>query len=109
MFAGPLTRSKAETLSRYFFYGGFLGLPWLWFASCLLFMGVRKHNDVVRHYTTLSFIGFIVALVVFSVWFAVLYVVYPGSTLWVIQPQAGPKGSEFQPGLFSSTVYKNLV
>lgn len=37
-----LTLQEARVLSKYFFAGGFLGLPFLWFVSCYYFWPVLQ-------------------------------------------------------------------
>jgi len=101
MFAEPLTRDRAEKVAKWFFIFGFLGLPWLWFANCYLFISIRKSNEVIARYVNYSAVGFLVSLFVFATWYTVLYTAFPNSALWVIKPNV----KEFQPGMFSDSVY----
>ena len=105
MFAEPLTRARAEKVAKYMFLCGFLGLPWLWFANCYMFVSIRKTNEVVHRYFNLSLAGFIVSIVLFIAWYSVLFTQFPNSKLWVIRPH----GDGFQPGMFSDSVYKDLA
>ena len=44
-----LSKEKLEQISRYYFYGGFAFLPWLWLVNfCLLFPVIRAKPETSK-------------------------------------------------------------
>lgn len=58
-------------VARRMFYGGFAGLPWLWFVVWVHYRGVAKmpHSDpALQTYVNRSLVGAIIGGVVFAAW-----------------------------------------
>ena len=58
-------------VARRMFYGGFLGLPWLWFVSWAHFRHVAKQPNAdpqLQKYVIRSLVGAIVGAVLFIAW-----------------------------------------
>lgn len=109
MFAGELTLEKAAKISRWYFIFGFFALPWLWAANVFMFWRYRydaagNRIDAIARTVHASAVGFVIACIAFALWYALLYNLAPGSSLWIIRPG----GSGNQAGLFSAEVYSNV-
>ena len=108
MLAGPLTVEKAEQVSKYYFYLGFLCLPWLWAANAFCFWRHRDASPIVAWYVRMSIVAALVGLAVFVSYLTAIHTsLDPSSVLWVIRPRQ-PAGT-VQQGLFSDAVYNNLA
>jgi transketolase N-terminal domain/subunit len=105
MFAGkPLTRERSEQLVRWYFYAGFMGLPWLWLVTFLYFRRFQSESAIIRDFTRRSLICSIVGFAAFAIWVAAAQLgLQPTSALWVIHPG----GSTWQSGFFANTVYSS--
>lgn len=102
MFAGRLTKSKAEKICRYYFYAGFLGLPFLWAIVALTFYPYRAASESVRFYVSISSVLALISIALFAVWVGIVYgALRTVDFIWIIQPDATVK----QTGLFASEVY----
>jgi hypothetical protein len=108
MFAGkPLTKEKAEQLTRWYFYAGFVGLPWLWAVNAMYFRRFQKDSDEIARYVRLSTRCAIVGFALLLLWVIVAQTsLSPTSSLWVIRPPSGAGGA-WQSGFFADTVYQN--
>eukprot|EP01012_Entosiphon_sulcatum_P040926 TRINITY_DN54666_c0_g1_i1.p1 TRINITY_DN54666_c0_g1~~TRINITY_DN54666_c0_g1_i1.p1 ORF type:complete len:103 (+),score=11.74 TRINITY_DN54666_c0_g1_i1:27-335(+) len=101
MFGGPLTNESAEKSAKLMFYGGFLLLPWLWFANAALFWDKRQRNPVLETYVRRSVVAFAFSCAAALVWFVVIYTVGKDWSIWVIFPYR----EGIQRGEFSSAVF----
>eukprot|EP00755_Sulcionema_specki_P011539 Sspe_Gene.49280::Locus_26398_Transcript_1_1_Confidence_1.000_Length_532::g.49280::m.49280/K06170/PSENEN, PEN2; presenilin enhancer 2 len=86
MFAGPLTKERAERVAKWQFYGGFFFLPWLWVSNYLYFWDIQKENEVVRKYCRMSLAGFVASCVIAVIYWACMINLHPDSSLWIIHP-----------------------
>eukprot|EP00668_Euglena_longa_P040395 GGOE01053195.1.p2 GENE.GGOE01053195.1~~GGOE01053195.1.p2 ORF type:complete len:101 (-),score=36.79 GGOE01053195.1:332-634(-) len=98
MFGGPMTQESAERTAQGLFWGGFLFLPWLWFANVALFWDARDESDVVRRWVHRSATAFTVGCLLFAGFLALLYTVGQDWPFWIIKPN----GDFDQKGLFSN-------
>ncbi|KEG11784.1 hypothetical protein DQ04_02281020 [Trypanosoma grayi] len=97
MFAGgPLTVAKAERVCRLYFYAGFVGLPWLWFAVWLLFRKHARASDAIAWYTTVSLRLSLVGGLLLLGWYVAAVLFLPtDSPLFVIPPFTGKRQHGF--------------
>lgn len=106
MLAGePLTRERAERLSRIYFYAGFALLPWLWAANVALFWRHRAVSDEIKTNVHRSIVGAIVGACVFIAYCITIHYCCPDAPIWVIRPGQ----SHRQAGFFSDAVYNSEV
>lgn len=108
MFAGkPLTQAKAEQLARWYFYAGFVGLPWLWAVNAMYFRRFQEDSAIIARYVSLSMRCAVVGFVALVLWIIIAQTsLSPTSDLWVIRPPSGAGGA-WQSGFFADAVYQN--
>ena len=102
----PRPETPAEKLvrvSRLYFWLGFLGLPWLWFANALMIYQYRNKPHApasLRWYRNASAALFAVAAVLFAIYVILARTALVGVVPWIIRPGVLPDGVR-QDGLFS--------
>jgi presenilin enhancer 2 len=101
---GAFTLEKAETVCRWYFRLGFLGLPWLWGVLYLFFSHYQHESEAVCWYVGHARLYSLCGAVVFVAVTLGLLVLLPASSpLWVIAPYQ----DTFQWGLFAANMSAN--
>eukprot|EP00045_Choanoeca_perplexa_P000766 m.16010 g.16010 ORF g.16010 m.16010 type:complete len:95 (-) comp10527_c0_seq1:206-490(-) len=70
-----LNRASEEDklkVCRYYFYGGFLFLPWLWIVNAVWFFNESRTNSKIRSMVIVSALGAVVWMAALIAW-AIIY------------------------------------
>ncbi|RNC45667.1 hypothetical protein TcCL_NonESM04555 [Trypanosoma cruzi] len=94
----PLTVEQAERVCKWYFRAGFIGLPWLWFATWLLFRHHANATATIAWYTTNSLRLSLAGGLLLVAWYVTALLTLPvTSPLFAIPPFTG----KWQPGYFA--------
>ncbi|KAG8347986.1 hypothetical protein TRVL_01192 [Trypanosoma vivax] len=88
--SGPLGDAQAEKICRRYFYAGFAGLPFLWFATWLFFRHHARDNPAIEWYVVNSLRLSLTGGLLLLAWYVVaILFLPPTSALFVIPPCSG--------------------